>query len=207
MFKKSNLDPNFANAAMSNLQSGSRMTESTYINLCTLLEKTNLSWKKLGLTILKEQRGFYVVDSTYYKMNTLFESVVSITEEIAKGLSISQYMTQWLGKELPRNALKDINLSPEQMQNLQQLIQQVQTTWGKDKGKAALTELAKEAWDISVSARNLRIASLSSRTHNSYNGMDVKKAIASLAQLKATRPADFNEIIHAVMNENKKDTK
>ena len=81
-------------------------------------------------------------ESTYYKLNRVFEGMLNEEAE-----SISSYLQRWV-----KQYLKGINLSdPRIYAEVNKMINNVQTTWSSDKGKAALTTLANTAYALSHS--------------------------------------------------------
>ena len=81
-------------------------------------------------------------ESTYNKLNRVFEGMLNEEAE-----SISSYLQRWV-----KQYLKGINLSdPRIYAEVNKMINNVQTTWSSDKGKAALTTLANTAYALSHS--------------------------------------------------------
>ena len=142
VIKRGNIDPNFANAALSKMKAGQTMAEAWkifYIN--KLLESVKLSWKDLGLSVLKEStsKNYIIVESKYLKLNNVFESIV----EAAKGQSIQDYLQNWFAQYM-----QGVNYSSQQ-QMVDKLINNVAKTYAQDKGKGALESLAQSAWALS----------------------------------------------------------
>jgi len=83
-----------------------------------------------------------VRESTYNQLNRVFEGMLNEEAE-----SISSYLQRWV-----KQYLKGINLSdPRIYAEVNKMINNVQTTWANDKGKAALTTLANTAYALSHS--------------------------------------------------------
>lgn len=142
VIKRGNIDPNFANAALSKMKAGQTMAEAWkifYIN--KLLESVKLSWKDVGLSVLKEStsKNYIIVESKYLKLNNVFESIV----EAAKGQSIQDYLQNWFAQYM-----QGVNYSSQQ-QMVDKLINNVAKTYAQDKGKGALESLAQSAWALS----------------------------------------------------------
>ncbi len=142
VIKRGNIDPNFANAALSKMKAGQTMAEAWkifYIN--KLLESVKLSWKDIGLSVLKEStsKNYIIVESKYLKLNNVFESIV----EAAKGQSIQDYLQNWFAQYM-----QGVNYSAQQ-QMVDKLINDVAKTYAQDKGKRALESLAQSAWALS----------------------------------------------------------
>ena len=142
VIRKGNIDPNFANAALSKMKAGQTMAEAWkifYIN--KLLESVKLSWKDIGLSVLKENtsKNYIIVESKYLKLNNVFESIV----EAAKGQSIGDYLQNWFAQYM-----QGVNYSAQQAK-VDQLINNVAKTYAQDKGKQALETLAQSAWALS----------------------------------------------------------
>jgi len=137
VIKKGNVDPNFANAALSKIKTGQRMAEAWkifYIN--KLIESVGLTWKDLGLTVLKENKKYYIAETKYLKLNKIFEGIVNLDEQ-ATQQSISQYVTNYTNKYIGDNP----NFKPYQT-NIQQLAKRVEQEYSRDRGNKALTDLA-----------------------------------------------------------------
>jgi hypothetical protein len=146
VIKKGGTDPNFANAALAKLKSGQTMAESWqmyWIN--KLLEAVDLTWGDLGLTVLKESKGtkFKIVETKYYKLNKIFESMMYEAE----AESIQSWFKRWLAQYM-----KGVDLSdPKTAAQIDQYINAIQQSYKKDKGKAALNQLANAAFSLSYS--------------------------------------------------------
>lgn len=146
IIKKGGTDPNFANAALGKLKSGQTMAESWqmyWIN--KLLEAVDLTWGDLGLTVLKESKGskFKIVETKYYKLNKIFESMMYEAE----AESIQSWFKRWLAQYM-----KGVDLSdPKTAAQVDQYINAIQQSYNKDKGKAALNQLANAAFSLSYS--------------------------------------------------------
>lgn len=141
---KKNADPNFATTAIQSLRQGkkidmpAKVAESWqiyYINM--LVENAGLSWDDLGLSVVKKKNKFSIVETKYLKLNNVFEQIVNEAE------SISQYLQKWF-----KQYMHGVNYSSYKS-DIDKMINDVQNTYKKDKGKSALTKLANTAWVLS----------------------------------------------------------
>lgn len=142
VIKRGNVDPGFATTAINNLKAGTTMTEAYniyYIN--KLVESVGLTWNDLGLCVIKKNNNLYLAEQKYVKMNSLFESIMNINEN--QGVSIGKYMTDWFAAYMAGTKWQNYKSQVEPM------IQAVEDTFSKDKGKAAIKQLAKTALSIS----------------------------------------------------------
>jgi hypothetical protein len=103
-------------------------------------------WKNNRNPSLPAQRRPTMKENEFFKLNTVFESIVNIDEaEVASAQTISQYV-----KNMVTKYLKGVNISsPEVQRQINTLANQVQSTYKQDKGKAALTKLANLGYSIS----------------------------------------------------------
>jgi hypothetical protein len=80
IIKRAGTDPAFANQAVNNLRSGKTMSEAWRIYFANkLVEAVGLTWKDLGLSVLKEGKNYYIAETRYVKLNQLFESIMEVT--------------------------------------------------------------------------------------------------------------------------------
>jgi hypothetical protein len=88
-------------------------------------------------------------ESTFNKLNYIFESIMNVDEAdpVAQKRSISQHLLNWF-----KQYMKMGQLPGDAQTQLQTLANEVQSTWGKDKGKGALTKLANLAYTLAQSA-------------------------------------------------------
>ncbi len=146
VIKNGNVDPNFANAALAKLKSGQTMAESWQIYwINKLLEAVDLTWGDLGLTVLQESKStsFRIVESKYHKLNKIFESMMYE----AQAESIQSWFKRWLAQYM-----KGVDLSdPQTAAQIDQYVNAIQQSYKKDKGKAALNQLANAAFSLSYS--------------------------------------------------------
>lgn len=93
IIKRAGVDPGFAATAISNLKAGKTMSEAWRIYVANkLLESVGLTWDDLGLCVLREGKNYYIAESRFVKMNTIFESIM---EETAGAKSVGDYMLEW----------------------------------------------------------------------------------------------------------------
>lgn len=86
IIRRAGTDPNFASAAVNNLRSGKTMSEAWRIYFANkLVEAVGLTWKDLGLSVLKEGKNYYIAETRYVKLNQLFESIMEVTTGGALG--------------------------------------------------------------------------------------------------------------------------
>lgn len=141
VIKRGNLDPGFATTAINNLKAGTTMTEAYniyYIN--KLVESVGLTWKDLGLSVLKEGKNYYIAETRYVRLNQLFESVISLTEN--QGVSVGKYMTDWFAAYMAGTKWQNYKAQVEPM------IQAIEDSYPKGH-KNAIKQLAKTALAIS----------------------------------------------------------
>lgn len=137
--QKGGLDPNFAAAAINNVKSGKTMSEAWRIYFANkLVEAVGLTWRDLGLCVLKEGKNYYIAESKYLKLNAIFESIVEAT---AGGQSISDYMKKWF-----KMYMQGVDYDESQAEPL---ISNVEATYRSDKGRKAIANLAKAAYAMS----------------------------------------------------------
>lgn len=142
VIKRGKVDPGFATTAINNLKAGTTMTEAYniyYIN--KLVESVGLTWNDLGLCVIKKNNNLYLAEQKYVKMDSLFESIMNLNEN--QGVSIGKYMTDWFAAYMAGTKWQNYKTQVEPM------IQAVENTFSKDKGKAAIKQLAKTALSIS----------------------------------------------------------
>ena len=135
IIKKQSPDPNFANAAIERLKAGQVMAEAWQIFwINKLLEAVKISWSDLGLSVLKENktRKYKIVESKYYKLNNLFEGLLS------EAVSISDFIkTRWLPKYARS---RNLDYSSDTA-DVEKMADAIQSSYSKDKGQAALRKL------------------------------------------------------------------
>lgn len=141
VIKKGNVDPKFANAALAKMKAGQTMAEAWkifYIN--KLLESVNLTWKDIGLSVLKEStsKHYIIVETKYYKLNHLFESILN------EAVSIENYMKKWFAQYM-----QGVDYS-EYSDDINKLIKRIEQNYPKI--KPDLTQLARMAFSISKGA-------------------------------------------------------
>lgn len=145
IIKNAGTDPSFASAAIGNLRSGKTMSEAWRIYFANkLVESVGLTWKDLGLSVLKEGKTYYIAESKYLKLNNLFENIVSLSEDDGKQ-SISQYMLNWFNQYMV-----GVNWQP-QKQLILNTLTDLENTYPKGY-KDKIKTLAKTAFALSKSS-------------------------------------------------------
>lgn len=112
-----------------------------YLN--KLVEGAGLTWKDLGLTVLKESktRTFKIIDTKYLRLNHIFESIV---EDAGAGNTISYYLkNMWYPKYM-----KNVDYKSQEPA-IDKHIANVEASYAKDGGMAALTQLANLSFALS----------------------------------------------------------
>jgi hypothetical protein len=90
----------------------------------------------------REPRGIGSLSETQYqKLNSIFESIL-----LNEAKSIPTFLKDFLHANVPQLNTND----PEIAKTINQLTNQVQTDWTKDKGKSALTKLAQSAYILAM---------------------------------------------------------
>ena len=74
-------------------------------------------------------------------MNIIFESIINITEN--QGVSISDYMTDWFNSYMQGTKWENYK------NQVLPMIQRIEDTYARDRGKSAIKQLAKTALAIS----------------------------------------------------------
>ena len=190
------------------LQSGQRVSEAWNVYwINKLLESVNLSWTDVGLTLLNETKknGKYIIAETkYYKLNNIFESVLTEAE------SNQQFLQRWTPTYM-RGVKQTYTTS-------QNLMKKVQDTYATDKGKAAMTQLANAAYAASLAPgysgdeapaaagpaadASATTAPASTSTAPASTGTSVDKLVSNinngLMSLKKVDPAMYAEIIKKI---------
>lgn len=143
IIKRANADNGmFPTHAINNLKAGKTMAEAYkiyYMNM--LIESVGLTWDDLGLCVLKENNNLYLAEQKFVKMDKLFENIMEAIG--GQGLSVAEFMRDWFNAYMQGTSWKNY-----EKQVLPQ-IQQIQDSYGTDRGKAAIKQLAKTALAIS----------------------------------------------------------
>jgi hypothetical protein len=127
------------------LQNGTRLAEAWQVYFINkLIESVSLTWEDLGLVLLKENKSnkYVIAESKFYKLNVIFESIINEEGEGGKE-SIASYLLRWLTQYT--NSMGNFSNDAQ----IKALASQVQATWAKDKGKAALQKMAQNIWSKS----------------------------------------------------------
>lgn len=128
-------------------------------------------WKNNRNPSLPAQRRPTMKENEFFKLNTVFESIVNIDEaESASAQTISQYV-----KNMVTKYLKGVNISsPEVQKQINTLANDVQSTYKQDKGKAALTKLANLGYSISYA--DAETSATNKAPANNMSAMDAFRA-------------------------------
>jgi hypothetical protein len=111
IIKRAGTDPGFASAAVNNLRSGKTMSEAWRIYFANkLVEAVGLTWKDLGLSVLKEGKNYYIAETHYVKLNQLFESIMEITTGGAGFGAAPAGTTATIGKAGSTPAPQNVNI-------------------------------------------------------------------------------------------------
>lgn len=262
IIKRGGVDPGFASAAISNLRSGKTMSEAWRIYFANkLVEAVGLTWKDLGLCVLKEGKTYYIAETRYVKLNQLFESIMEVTTGGIGFGATPAGATATVGKAgttpAPQNIGAPTNVSlnapvvpqadekpaepkgPKTSQSISEylldwftqymggvdwkakgqmvlpLILQVQATYGRGKGKAALTKLAQAAFSLSKGALPKGIQDEVDKAKAGQQpaaaapaSPEVKKTVDSiqndLATLEKTDPEAYAQVLAAMAEKAKK---
>jgi hypothetical protein len=82
-----------------------------------------------------------VKESSYDKMNRIFESIMEVEDN--QGVSIRNFMTDWFAAYMTNTKWESYKAQVDPM------LQAVEDSYAKDRGKAAIKQLAKTAFSIS----------------------------------------------------------
>jgi len=109
--------------------------------------------------IAQMRRAGFSESSTYDKLNAIFESIIGEADPAAPAApaattaapaptgveTISQFLTKWVKQYMTGTSLGDAN----SVNHIKSLIKNVEDTYSKDRGKAALTKLANDLYAVS----------------------------------------------------------
>jgi hypothetical protein len=113
IIKRAGTDPGFANQAVNNLRSGKTMSEAWRIYFANkLVEAVGLTWKDLGLSVLKEGKNYYIAETRYVKLNQLFENIMEVTTGGVGFGATPAGTTATIGKAGSTPAVQNINAPP-----------------------------------------------------------------------------------------------
>lgn len=140
IIKRSGVDPSFAATAISNLKSGKTMSEAWRVYVANrLIESVGLTWKDLGLCVLKEGKSYYIAESRFVKMDMIFESIMEQTEG-AK--SIGDYMLEWFTTYMAGTNWESYR------PKIAELCKNIEAAYPKGNWKEAIRTLSKAAFAI-----------------------------------------------------------
>lgn len=101
--------------------------------------------------IAQMRRAGFSENSTYVRLNQIFESIMGEDTPAAAPTdpagveTISQFLTKWVKQYMAGTSFGDAN----SVKHITSLIKNVEDTYSKDKGKAALTKLANDLYAVS----------------------------------------------------------
>jgi hypothetical protein len=134
-------------------------------------------------------------ESAYSKLNQIFESIVSEMEDSGVS-SIADYMLEWFGLYM-----EGVNWEARKSVVLP-IINDIQSTYKTDQGKAAIEKLARMAFALSGPAKAVPAGAkdaakdITSGTGTKATGKLTPEQLA--AELAALKPIDRDKIIHTV---------
>lgn len=149
VIKRGGLDPNFANSAMNRIKAGQTMAEAWQIYAINkLLEAVEITWEQLGLTALNESKNSWkVVDTKYYKLNNIFESIVEADDQYPD--TISSYLQKMFKKYT-----KGVGVDPAVINKVKQIADQAEQNYNsmnpmKRGARQELAQLGNMAYSLS----------------------------------------------------------
>ena len=149
VIKRGGLDPNFANSAMNRIKAGQTMAEAWQIYAINkLLEAVDITWDQLGLTALNESKNSWkVVDTKYYKLNNIFESIVEADNQYPD--TISSYLQKMFKKYT-----KGVGVDPAVISRVKQIADQAELNYNsmnpmKRGARQELAQLGNMAYSLS----------------------------------------------------------
>lgn len=145
IIKRAGVDPTFAAIAISNLKSGKTMSEAWRVYVANrLIESVGLTWKDLGLCVLKEGKSYYIAETRFVKMDMIFESIMEQTEG-AK--SIGDYMLEWFTAYMAGTNWESYR------PKIAELCRNIELAYRKGNWKAAIKTLAQAAYSLPGSGK------------------------------------------------------
>ena len=163
-----NLDPKFAMASIQRLKGGQQMNVNpanapkarqgaNYFKesqwqvywMNRLAEACGFTLKQLGFTVLQEHRtrAYRIVETRYYKMNNIFESIMEADEPAGQvGIPFGKFMRDWFGQYM-----QGVDYTTNKPA-LYQIIDAMEDTYNNKKGKidtGAINKLAQGGWAAS----------------------------------------------------------
>lgn len=210
IIKTGGFNSNFTGSAIQALKAGKTITESWKIYyLNKLIETSGLTWKELGLVVLRENKNFYIAESKFIKLNYVFENIV----ESEEGESISQYLSGWFSQYM-----QGVDWTSRK-QAIDKLIQQVEDTYNRDKGKTAIKQLAKMAFAVSkgnapgeTKNNTINTSPSDQPTHPDTEQLppsekatiNATKVQTDLTTLKKSDPKGYEAIVNQIITDYKK---
>lgn len=145
IIKRAGVDPTFAATAISNLKSGKTMSEAWRVNVANrLIESVGLTWKDLGLCVLKEGKSYYIAETRFVKMDMIFESIMEQTEGAS---SIGDYMLDWFTAYMAGTNWESYR------PKIAELCRNIELAYRKGNWKAAIKTLAQAAYSLPGSGK------------------------------------------------------
>jgi hypothetical protein len=145
IIKRAGVDPTFAATAISNLKSGKTMSEAWRVNVANrLIESVGLTWKDLGLCVLKEGKSYYIAETRFVKMDMIFESIMEQTEGAR---SIGDYMLEWFTAYMAGTTWESYR------PKIAELCKNIEAAYPKGNWKAAIKTLAQAAYSLPGSGK------------------------------------------------------
>lgn len=147
-------------------------------------------WDKITAIGRRQQT---VQENTYLQLNALFESILTVSEQVETGQkTVSEYMTDWF------NAYMTGTNWESYKKRVFPLIQNIENTYKRDKGKSAIKQLAKVAYAISKASPTIPAGAKNiptSSTPTSTMGMPktAEELAAAAETLKQTNPAEYSK--------------
>lgn len=135
-----------------------------------------------------------VPESTYDKLNAIFESIMEATG----GQSVADYMTAWFGKYM-----RGVDWQPHQS-TVQPLIASIESSITQDGGKIggktrdAIKKLAQVGFALSKTAGATPDGAQNATSGSQANTIDPKQLKAALEQLKKDDLAAYNNLVRSL---------
>jgi len=163
-----------ANNVRKNQQATAGSNAQNQMNPFSKVSPAPAVWKNNRNPSVRAQRRPVMKEHEFFKLNSIFESIINIDEaEVATAQTISQYI-----KNMVTKYMRGVNISsPEVQRQINTLANEVQSTYQRDKGKAALTKLANLGYAISYAdSEGTSSATIDNPASNPMSAMDAIKA-------------------------------
>lgn len=171
-------------------------------------KKTFAADKRTPAQIAQMRRAGFSENSNYDKLNAIFESIMgedtsAATPTAPAGVeTISQFLTKWVEQYMAGTSFGDTN----SINHIKSLIQNVENTYDKDKGKAALIKLANDLYSVAYSQGRLNQlqsptqASPQSQSSRLSAGNSLDQIKALIANLTTQQKADLARELASSIN-------